>query len=89
MHRRPRSHMKQLPLMKSMILQQRIKMLPARQRAYPPNTRINHIQQRIPRAIPKDGTFHMRGFKLATLRLDLSIVGYKALRDVERSVIVF
>lgn len=64
-------------------------MLPARQCAYPSNTRIDHIQQRIPRAVTKDGTFHMCGLKFATFRLDLAVVGYDTLRDVKRAVVVF
>lgn len=31
----------------------------------------------------------MCGLKLATLRLDLPILGYDTLRDVERAVVVF
>lgn len=88
MHWRPRSHMEQLPLTIRVILQQRINMLPARQRAYSPKAFISHIQQRVASAITKNGTLHMRRLKLAALYLDLSILGYDTLGNVERSVII-
>lgn len=73
-----------LALSGSVILQQGLAMLPTGQGAHPlPDLGGCNIDQAIPRAITKDGSFHMGGLELASSNKELTVRVYQRLGNVE------
>lgn len=68
----------------SVILQQWLAMLPTGQGAHPlPDLGGRDIDQAIPRAIPKDSSFHVGGFELASSYKEFAVRIYQRLGNVE------
>jgi hypothetical protein len=90
MQRRPRRDMNLLAQTHRMVLQQRLHVLPARERAdFPHAFDVNDVVQACAAGVPKYRPFHVRGLQFAALHQDLACGRDGALRDVERVVLVF
>lgn len=89
MQRRPRRDMDLLAQARRMVLQQRLAMFPARQRAHAAHALdVHHVVQAGAARVPEHGAFHVRGLEFAALHDDLALGGDDALRDVQAVVVV-
>lgn len=84
----PTTNMDLLVLMQSMVFQQRLQMLPARQSSDSANRRIHNIVQARAGRVTENSPFHVRRLQLSSPHLDLSVRSNGALRDVERVFVV-